>query len=66
MDDKGIMHNLHLYLDTENAPAKAVAKIVGDVSTAVGAELIVMAASNKVRCQWRIIIGADARCVLCE
>ena len=48
MDSKGVMHNVHLYLDTVNAPPSAIAITIDKVCKSVGAELIVMASSNKV------------------
>ena len=52
MDTHGVLHNLHLFLDTVNAPPSAIAAIVDRVCKELGAVLIVMASHNKVREGW--------------
>ncbi|KAG2443942.1 hypothetical protein HXX76_002281 [Chlamydomonas incerta] len=47
MDALGIPHNLHLFLDTDNAPASAVCETVFKVAEQVDAAMIVLAAHGK-------------------
>ncbi|EFJ41147.1 hypothetical protein VOLCADRAFT_98928 [Volvox carteri f. nagariensis] len=48
MDAYGMPHNLHLYLDTDNAPASAVCNIMFKVADEVDAVVLVLAAHGKV------------------
>ncbi|KAG2439856.1 hypothetical protein HYH02_010488 [Chlamydomonas schloesseri] len=47
MDAMGIPHNLHLFLDTDNAPASAVCETLFKVADRVDAAMIVLAAHGK-------------------
>ncbi|PNW73592.1 hypothetical protein CHLRE_13g565250v5 [Chlamydomonas reinhardtii] len=47
MDALGIPHNLHLFLDTDNAPASAVCETVFKVADQVDAAMVVLAAHGK-------------------
>lgn len=51
MNKRDIAHNLHLFLDTVNAPAKAIFDTVNGVCKQLNAEVLVMAANHKVRPQ---------------
>ncbi|KXZ51197.1 hypothetical protein GPECTOR_13g684 [Gonium pectorale] len=47
MDSLGIPHNLHLFVDTDNAPASAVCATVFKVADELDATIVVMAAHSK-------------------
>ena len=49
LDAQGIVHNLHLFVDTENAPASAIFQSINGVCEKVTADVLVMAVNNKVR-----------------
>ena len=49
MDERGITHNLHLFVDTVNAPASAIFETVNSVCEQVDAAFLVMAANHRVR-----------------
>ena len=49
LDERGITHNLHLFLDTVNTPARAIFDIINGVCLKVDAQMLVMAANNHVR-----------------
>jgi hypothetical protein len=49
LDALKIPHELHLYLDTDNAPASAIGETIQRVASDAKATIIVVAAHNKVR-----------------
>ncbi len=49
LEQQGIAHVLHLFTDTDNAPASAVADVLFKVASEVKASLLVVAAHNKVK-----------------
>jgi hypothetical protein len=66
MDAKRVPHNLHLFVDTENAPAQAVFKTVNKVCEDVSADVLVMAANHRVRARFATGAAASApRVFLC-
>lgn len=49
MDEQCIPHNLHLFIDTTNAPNSEVFKSISSVCERLHADVLVMAANKKVR-----------------
>ncbi|GLC37171.1 hypothetical protein PLESTB_000987600 [Pleodorina starrii] len=64
MDAHGMPHNLHLFLDTDNAPASAVCDIIFKVAEQVDATILVLAAHGKGeeggRDPWGTYLGSVA------
>ena len=48
LEEKGIPHVPHFFVDTSNAPAETIAKTVAQVADEVDAAFIIAAKSNKV------------------
>lgn len=48
LDERGIEHNLHLFLDTVHTPAKAIFDTINGVCKNVDAQMLVMAANHRV------------------
>ncbi|GIL56848.1 hypothetical protein Vafri_12140 [Volvox africanus] len=64
MDSLGMPHNLHLFLDTDNAPASAVCTTIFKVAEQVDAAILVVAAHGKGheggRDPWGAYLGSVA------
>ena len=52
MDEQQIPHNLHLFVDTSNAPNSEIFKSISSVCDDVHADVLVLAAYKKVRILW--------------
>jgi hypothetical protein len=48
MDERNIKHNLHLFVDTANAPPRAIFSSINKICEQVDAKVLVMAANSKV------------------
>lgn len=48
MNERRIKHNLHLFVDTVNAPPKAIFSTINKICELVDAKVLVMAANSKV------------------
>jgi nucleotide-binding universal stress UspA family protein len=60
LDARHIVHTLHLYMDTDNAPASAIGDTIIKIAEEASAELLVVASHNKIASWEELFVGSVA------
>ncbi len=64
LDANNIQHRTHLSIDTTDAPASAVGKVIQDTADAVGAQLVIVGHNRQpVRSQYELYSISSRYCI---